>query len=67
MAAVNALTIRDAVVHQLVRREKSWPAREPGVMVVFCITFVVGVALIGLWINKCLKARKERTVSKSEV
>ena len=40
MAAVNALMIRDAVVHQLVRREKSWPAREPGVMVVLCITFV---------------------------
>lgn len=40
MAAINVLTARDSLVASLVRREKSWPAREPGVMVVLCIVFV---------------------------
>lgn len=38
MAAINSLIAREAV-HQLVRR-KNWPAKNVGVMVVFCIVAV---------------------------
>lgn len=40
MPAINALAVRDAM-HELSKR-KNWAAREPGVMVVFCI---VGVGM----------------------
>ena len=41
MAPTNTLSMRDvdAAVHQLLKR-KSWPAKNVGVMVVFCIVFV---------------------------
>ncbi|RSM11998.1 hypothetical protein CDV31_006551 [Fusarium ambrosium] len=58
MAAIKSLITRDEVVNQLVKREKNWAAREPGVMVVFCIVGVVAIALIGLFIHKKLAARK---------
>jgi hypothetical protein len=38
MAAINALVARD-VAGQLIKR-KNWAAREPGVIVVFCIVFI---------------------------
>ena len=44
MAAINALVTRDLITGQLVKR-KNWAAREPGVMVVFCI---VGVGTLHL-------------------
>ena len=59
MVAINSLVTRDAVVHQLAKR-KNWAAREPGVMVVFCIVFVVAVGIAGAQIWKCLQRRKER-------
>ncbi|KAK5987420.1 hypothetical protein PT974_11547 [Cladobotryum mycophilum] len=58
MAAVNYLAIRDVAMHALVKREKSWPAKNPGVMVVFCVVFVVAVGLLGVFISKKLSARK---------
>ncbi|KAL6866240.1 hypothetical protein ACO1O0_002347 [Amphichorda felina] len=57
MAAINALVTRDFVTGQLVKR-KNWAAREPGVMVVFCIVGVVAIGLIILWIYKILQKRK---------
>jgi hypothetical protein len=56
MAAINALVARD-VAGQLIKR-KNWAAREPGVIVVFCIVFIVAVGLIILWIFKILQRRK---------
>ncbi|KAK2593700.1 hypothetical protein QQS21_008608 [Conoideocrella luteorostrata] len=47
------------VARELFAREKSWPAENSGVMVVFCIVFVVAVGLIGLYVSKCLARRKE--------
>ena len=38
----------------------SWPGQNAGVMVVFCIVFVVGVGLLALFISKKLTARRER-------
>ncbi|KAJ4212151.1 hypothetical protein FSOLCH5_012484 [Fusarium solani] len=58
MAAIKSLITRDEVVNQLVKREKNWAAREPGVMVVFCIVGVVAIGLISLFIHKKLAARK---------
>jgi len=51
-----ALLKRD-VAHQLVKR-KNWAAHEAGVVLVFCIVFIVAVFLIGLFISKKLKARR---------
>ncbi|KAH7148922.1 hypothetical protein EDB81DRAFT_883318 [Dactylonectria macrodidyma] len=49
MAAIKSLIARDAV-HQLSKR--NWPAKNVGVMVVFCIVGVVAIFLIGLWFHK---------------
>lgn len=38
----------------------AWPGQNAGVMVVFCIVFVVAVVLLGLLISKKLAARRER-------
>ncbi|KAI6092311.1 hypothetical protein F4821DRAFT_254435 [Hypoxylon rubiginosum] len=58
-----------AINHALIARESfsnivarsNWASREPGVIVVFCIVFVVGCGLIGLWISKCISARRAKT------
>ncbi|KAI1763997.1 hypothetical protein GGR53DRAFT_341498 [Hypoxylon sp. FL1150] len=58
-----------AINHALIARESfsniaarsNWASREPGVIVVFCIVFVVGVGLLSLWISKCIAARRAKT------
>ncbi|KAH7149691.1 hypothetical protein B0J13DRAFT_621518 [Dactylonectria estremocensis] len=50
MAAIKSLIARDAV-HQLSTRS-NWPAKNVGVMVVFCIVAVVAIFLIGLSVHK---------------
>jgi len=57
MAAIDQIITRDLVARELIKR-KNWAAREPGVMVVFCIVFVVAVGLISLWIYKTMQRRK---------
>jgi cytoskeletal protein RodZ len=59
MVAINALVTRDAVMHQLSKR-KNWAAREPGVIVVFCIVFLVAVGILIAQLYKCFQRRKER-------
>jgi ATP/ADP translocase len=59
MAAINALVARDLLSRQLAKRE-NWAQQEKGVIVVFCIVFVVAVGLIILWIYKCLQKRKAK-------
>ncbi|KAF2142175.1 uncharacterized protein K452DRAFT_287394 [Aplosporella prunicola CBS 121167] len=44
--------------HQLVKR-KNWAAREPGVVLVFCIVFIVALLLVSLFIQRKLTARRE--------
>jgi hypothetical protein len=39
-------------LHQLAKREKNWAAREPGVIVVLCVVFLVLILLIGVFISK---------------
>jgi len=66
MPALNSVVVRD-VMSQLTKRSKSWPQREPGVMVVFCIVGVVAIFLGALFISKHLKARKLKRGNQSTV
>lgn len=63
MPAINTIAVREAVLNGLVKREKNWAAREPGVMVVFCIVGVVGIGLIALFVHKRLAARRAAKAS----
>ncbi|KAM3537284.1 hypothetical protein ARSEF1564_009793 [Beauveria bassiana] len=58
MAAITAPSHPGLVMHEIAQRS-NWPGKNAGVMVVFCIVFIVGVALVGLLISKWLKRRKE--------
>ncbi|QUC20583.1 uncharacterized protein UV8b_04824 [Ustilaginoidea virens] len=64
MAAVNTALLARQAARAIAKRGDSWPANNVGVMVVFCIVFVVAVGVIGLYIAKCLKRRKERNQPK---
>jgi hypothetical protein len=57
MPAITSLVARDAI-HTIAKRE-NWAAQEAGVVVVFCVVFVVAVGLIALFIHKKLQARKK--------
>ena len=56
MAAISTLQVREAA-NQLTKRD-NWAHQEAGVVVVFCIVFVVAVGLIGLWISRALARRR---------
>lgn len=58
MAALIPLSARPAVHALLSKREKSWPAREAGVMVVFCVVFVVASGLLALCISRSIAKRR---------
>lgn len=60
-AISNAIIARDAMGH-LAKRE-NWAKQEAGVVVVFCIVFLVACGLIALWISKCIAARKNKKQS----
>lgn len=59
MPAINAAVVARDTFSQIAKRD-NWAAQEPGVIVVFCIVFLVLVALVSLFIYKKLKARRER-------
>ncbi|CAK7223451.1 hypothetical protein SCUCBS95973_005184 [Sporothrix curviconia] len=60
MAAIDtALIAREASV----LAKRNWAGREAGVIVVFCIVFVVAVGLIALWLHKLITARKAAKAS----
>lgn len=62
MAALDmSLVPRDAhaALHQLTKR-KNWAAREAGVVVVFCVVFIVVAGLIFLFLYRKLLARRAR-------
>lgn len=56
MPAVKAIAARGQFA-QIAKRE-NWAQQEAGVVVVFCIVFVVAVGLLALFIHKKLAARK---------
>ncbi|KAF1845795.1 uncharacterized protein K460DRAFT_366647 [Cucurbitaria berberidis CBS 394.84] len=49
-------------LHQLVKRKKNWAQREPGVIVVFVIVFLVAILVIAMFINKKRQAAKGAVV-----
>ncbi|PHH74456.1 hypothetical protein CDD83_4563 [Cordyceps sp. RAO-2017] len=60
MAAIGASLLARSTLHQLSKRERNWAYREPGVVLVFCIVFIVACGLIALWIYKLMQKRKNR-------
>ncbi|KAG6041886.1 hypothetical protein E4U41_000732 [Claviceps citrina] len=58
MAAIDTALVARAATNTLTKR--SWPSENVGVMVVFCIVFIVACVLIAVSITKCLARRKER-------
>lgn len=46
--------------HALLKRGTDWPHKNAGVMVVFCIVFLVAVTLVTLFVRKRLIARRVR-------
>lgn len=63
MPAINSAVVTRDTLSQLAKRSDNWASREAGVVVVFCIVFVVAVGLIGLFISKKLAARKAAKAS----
>jgi hypothetical protein len=63
MPAINSAIVARDTISQIAKRE-NWAKHEAGVIVVFCIIFVVGVGLLGLFISKKLAARKAARVEK---
>ncbi|KAJ4006877.1 uncharacterized protein FIESC28_07003 [Fusarium coffeatum] len=61
MAAIKSLMTRDSVAH--LAKRQNWAAREPGVIVVFCIVGVVAIGLLGLFLYKKAIARKANKAS----
>jgi len=61
MAAIDTslLARSENALHELVKR-KNWAAREPGVILVFCIIGTLGILLIGIFINKKISERRAR-------
>lgn len=43
-------------LHQLAKRDKNWAQREPGVIVVFVIVFLVAILVIAMFINKKVRS-----------
>jgi hypothetical protein len=57
MAALDYDLVARSTLHQLSKR-KNWAAREPGVILVFCILGALAILLSGLFIQKKLAARR---------
>ncbi|PSR76438.1 hypothetical protein BD289DRAFT_486855 [Coniella lustricola] len=47
MPAINSLIAREA--YSTIAKRSNWASREAGVIVVFCIVFIVAVGVIGLF------------------
>ncbi|KAG6000862.1 hypothetical protein E4U43_001479 [Claviceps pusilla] len=58
MAAIDTTLFAREAIHTMAKR--SWPSENSGVMVVFCIVFLVACGLIAISITKCLARRKEK-------
>ena len=60
MPAVNMSLIArsEYAVHQFMKRDKNWAQREPGVIVVLVIVFLVMCLLLAVFINKRVGRRR---------
>jgi hypothetical protein len=62
MAAISLIERDDSPLHQLVRR-KNWAAENAGVMLVFCIVFVIASGLLSLYLYRKWMAKKAARAS----
>jgi len=60
MAAIRLIERADSPLHQLVRRKKNWAGKNVGVVLVFCIVFVIAAGLSSLYFYRKWMARKAR-------
>jgi len=58
MASISTLQLRSEM-HMLAKR-RNWASHEAGVILVFCIVFIIAVGLLGLCISRALTRRRER-------
>ncbi|PGG98112.1 hypothetical protein AJ80_09584 [Polytolypa hystricis UAMH7299] len=56
-----SLTTRGEVLHQLAKRD-NWASNNVGVVLVFCIVFIVFVGLISLVVYRRMMARRARNL-----
>jgi len=56
------IKVREAA-QQLVKR-KNWAAREAGVIVVFCVVFIVASGLLGLHLSRWIARRREKQAAR---
>lgn len=61
--ARSAAPLDSSPVHQLFKRKKNFAAREPGVILVFCIVGSIAILLIGLFIMRKIQARRSKSQS----
>ncbi|KAI0005641.1 hypothetical protein F4779DRAFT_47824 [Xylariaceae sp. FL0662B] len=59
-AISKALATRASESFSRIVPRENWAQQEAGVIVVFCIVFVVGVGLLGLWISKFVAKRRAK-------
>ncbi|EDO65086.1 hypothetical protein GE21DRAFT_7906 [Neurospora crassa] len=57
-AIQRSVVVRDTL--NLIAKRSNWAGREAGVIVVFCVVFIVLVGLVALFIHKKCAARRER-------
>lgn len=62
MPAINTAIVARDTFGSIAKRE-NWASKEAGVVLVFCIVGVVAIALIGLFIQKKIAARKANKVN----
>ncbi|MCJ1357980.1 MAG: hypothetical protein MMC33_007977 [Icmadophila ericetorum] len=60
MAALDYSLISRDAHNILAKRANNWAGHNPGIILVFCIVFIVAVGLISLFIYRKLLARKAR-------
>jgi len=59
MPALDLSSRTAATLHDLAKR-KNWAAKEPGVILVFCIIGTLALLLTGIFINKKISERRAR-------
>ncbi|GAB0135289.1 hypothetical protein EsDP_00003632 [Epichloe bromicola] len=60
MAVIDTTLVAREAMNTPTKRVASWPSENVGVMVVFCIVFLVAVGIIAVYIAKFLARRKEK-------
>lgn len=59
MPAINTALVARETFSTIAKRQ-NWAQKEAGVVVVFCIVFVVALGLIGLFIGRKISAARAR-------